>query len=812
MNDLIISTGQSCKSTNWTKVGITWDDLLKRLSVPIRTAETREAYLRMKKPEQDKLKDVGGFVGGELNGKRRQARAVVNRCLVTLDLDNIPPGKTEEVAEKVADLGCRAAIYSTRKHCPEAPRLRVLIPLAAPVKPDEYAPISRKIAELIDISMCDPTTFEPERLMYWPSCCSDSEYVFKKYDGECADGSGILKLYGEGDAWKDATKWPKVPGADKQLRAKVDKAPDPRTKDGIVGAFCNEYSIREAMDTFLPGVYEPTDDDNRFTYTGGSTAGGALIYDDIFMYSHHASDPCCNTLVNAFDLVRLHKFSEEDADAKDDTPVNRMPSYTKMVELAKNDERVKAVIDKQRKDALDVLLAVEVKTDSQGSGEDDAWKNDIQYTEKGDIKNTPINAYLLATHDPKLAGVAIDTFSEEMVIKGGAPWDTEVKDIREWTNYDTPAFHVYMNKAFKLKGNQMLDDALLVMANARRFNPVADYLNALTWDGVKRIDTLFADYLGAEKDDYTKAVARITLCAGVARALSNGEPIKFDYMPILVGPQGIGKSTFIAKLGGKWYTDSITTFEGKDACEIIKNKWVCEVAELTAFNRSEIATIKQFLSKVDDRFRPAYARKADSYPRRCIFFGTSNDAEFLRDATGNRRFLPIDLNHGATKDVFKDLTQEVVDQIWAEAKCLYMLGEPLFLGKELEETAKEIQRDHTVVSDNEGIIERYLEMRVPKNWDSLSVYQQRSYFETGLIAGQAPEDDTLIPLEHVCAKEIWEVALNGSPSHDNPRTINDIRRILRNKSGEDGWVHTSQLNRSVRMGRYGTQRGLVRKN
>jgi len=296
----------------------------------------------------------------------------------------------------------------------------------------------------------------------------------------------------------------------------------------------------------------------------------------------------------------------------------------------------------------------------------------------------------------------------------------------------------------------------------------------------------------------------MTLSAAVARALSSGEPIKFDYMPILVGPQGVGKSTFIAKLGGEWFTDSIVSFEGKDACEIIKGKWVCEVAELTAFNRSEISTIKQFLSKVDDRFRPAYARKANTFPRRCVFFGTSNDTEFLRDTTGNRRFLPIDIRDTPSKSVFTDLTQEVVDQIWAEAKCLYMLGEPLFLSRELEQVAKEVQEDHVEITGNEGIIMRFAEMEVPKNWNSLTLYQKRSFFESGKVDGQ--DVDEVEPIKCLCAKEVWEVALGGyAASYKRAQAIEINAVLKRLASSSDGWEWVS-----TRMGVYGKQKGIKR--
>ena len=140
---------------------------------------------------------------------------------------------------------------------------------------------------------------------------------------------------------------------------------------------------------------------------------------------------------------------------------------------------------------------------------------------------------------------------------------------------------------------------------------------------------------------------RKSLCAAVARAVVGG--VKYDYMPIFTGPQGIGKSTFLATLGREWFSDSLTTFEGKEAAELIQGTWINEIGELTAIRISITSAVKQFLSKTHDIYRAAYGRQTNKYPRRCVFFGTSNDSEFLKDSTGNRRFWPVDVGVNTTK-------------------------------------------------------------------------------------------------------------------------------------------------------------------
>ena len=209
-------------------------------------------------------------------GTRRKAANVEGRDLVTLGRDDIPAGQTEDILRRVEGLGCAAAVYSTRKHAGYAPRLRVVIPLDRTGTADEYEPAARKLACLIGIGFCDPTTFEASRLMYWASCCSDSQYVCEAYDRPFCSLDGLLSMYGD---WHDITQWPQVPGEDAGARRRLAKQEDPTTKRGVIGAFCRTYSITQAMEHFIPGMYEETGIPGRYTYTGGTTAGGAIVYD-----------------------------------------------------------------------------------------------------------------------------------------------------------------------------------------------------------------------------------------------------------------------------------------------------------------------------------------------------------------------------------------------------------------------------------------------------------------------------------------------------------------------------------------------------
>lgn len=811
---LHIAVGASRYDTNWVNTDIYWDKLMERLKSPLRTPETIQQFMDLKRGDQDRLKDVGGFVGGTLNGPRRKANSVLGRDIVTLDLDNIETNKTMDVIRRVASLGCAYAVYSTRKHTEYAPRLRVLIPLDKTVTADEYEPIARKLAEQIGIAMCDRTTFEASRLMYWPSCSADSIYVCEYGDAGFCSADGILGLY---EDWHDVATWPRVPGEDTMHVRLAAKQEDPHSKRGIVGAFCRTYTITQAMETFLPGLYTPTVNGDRYTYTGGSTTGGAVVYnDDTFLYSHHATDPCSCKLVNAFDLVRLHKYGDADDNAKQGTPVAKLPSFTAMSELARNDRRVAArLLEERRTAAKDVfgaenskIIEMPKKTDSVEDGnvvarpvqmpEDNSWANALEMDRNGNVKRTIGNTVLILQHDPAIAGkIATDEFAGKIILLGPVPWNPS-EEKRDWADTDDAGLRYYLEVGYGITGKEKIEDALTIVSGENKINEVKDYLTGLIWDHVPRLDTLLIDYLGAEDTPYARAATRKTLCAAVARAINGGT--KFDTMLILTGPQGLGKSTLLSKLGGKWFSDSLTTFEGKDAAELIQGTWINEIGELAAFSKQETEIIKQFLSKQHDIYRAAYGRRTERHPRRCIFIGTSNNDEFLRDTTGNRRFWPVDVGTGKiTKSVFDELDTEI-GQIWAEAYVRFVFGEKLYLETQsLQKEALEQQEKHRETWEKEGLIQEFLDKPIPDNWDALDITARRMF-----LNGNAAGPQKLVRRDKVCAYEIWEECFGMDRARMQRRDSVEINSIMKNMKG---WTKNKSHRR---YGSYGTQRGYER--
>ncbi len=796
---ITISVGNNRRDLNWKQTTLTVSELYGRLAKPIRSTELYADYMKLKKAQQDALKDVGGFVGGSLNGPRRKSNNVTGRDIITLDFDNIPGWKTDDIISKVEELGCSYCVYSTRKHIASAPRLRVVIPFDRTVSPDEYEPCARRVAFQIGISMADPTTFEVCRLMYWPSCSADSEYVYRTKDAPLISADFLLSTYKD---WHDYQSWPQVPNAVSYAKLAM-KQGDPLEKPGIVGAFCRTYDVVTAMDAFLDKIYEPVDtDDNRYTYLGGSTTGGAVIYDDAkFLFSHHATDPCGGRLVNAFDLVRLHRFGDKDDNAQPDTPVTKLPSYKAMCEMALQDKATVSTLNREQHEAA--LKDFEGFEDTgKQDGEPLDWAEKLQRNQNGAVKGTIDNILIILDGDPALKGkFALNLFANRGEVLGALPWQRDGKR-RLWSDTDSNGLYWYLERLWGITQRGNIDSALDIHAATHAFNEVQNYLNGLVWDGVQRLDTLFIDYLGAKDTAYNRAVCRKSFTGAVARAMQPG--CKYDTLLILAGPQGIGKSTLLDKMSRGWFNDSIRSFEGKEASELLQGVWLVEIAELDAFRRTEISRIKQFLSLKADRYRAAYGRHVKELPRCCVFFGTCNEMEFLQDTTGNRRFWPVDVGEiPQTKSVFTDLTDEVINQLWAEAKMRWQTGEQLYLTGTLDAEAKIKQEEHREASVREGLIHEFAEREVPVDWAKWTLDRRRDYWAGAAHTQEGAHIET-VERDRITALEVWCELFNGSMRDIKPADTREINAIL---SMMKGWKRSDKV---IRFGPYNVQRGYIR--
>lgn len=792
--EIAISVGKSRLETNWKNRTLLYSDLVRKLSQTTRTPETYNEYKKLSKKDQGSIKDVGGFVGGPLKGNRRKGDAVSWRHLITLDID-YPKGDIWSIVESVIGHAC--VMYSTHAHCPDNPRLRLVIPVSRSVTPDEYPAVARSIAGDIGIDFFDDTTYQPHRLMYWPSTSADGEYLFKVLDAEWLNPDTVLAKYPD---WTDSNYWPESSRMKETRQKLAEKQGNPLSKPGVIGAFCRTYTVTDAIDVFLASVYASAGD-GRYTYTEGSTSGGLVIYDgDTFCYSHHGTDPISGLLVNAFDLVRIHKFGHLDDEAKANTPTVKLPSYSAMAELAVTDgEVLQTMGEEQLAEAMADFNAI-----SDGKG----WFKKLKRNKQAKIESTAPNVILLLENDFNIAGrMVTDEFSRRITIIGDLPWRKLDRKLGVfWGDADDSGLRNYLSRAYGVKGKDIITDALREVLLKNTFHPIKDYLNGLNWDGLSRLDTIFIDYLGAEDNVYTRAVTRKTLVAAVARIMEPGT--KFDYMPVLVGAQGVGKSYLINRLGQKWYSDSVYTVSGKEAYEAVQGSWIIEMAELAATKKSEVEAVKHFISKQEDRFRVSYDKWTSFFPRQCVFIGTTNNPVFLRDQTGNRRFWPIAVNKdNVKKSIWADLTQSEVDQIWAEAYAAWLIGETLHLDKEITDIALSIQAEYTEESEKAGLVREYLNLLLPDDWDKRDLSDRRNFIHNTDFGEQI---QGTILRGRVCVMEIWAELFEGDPKHLNQMTAREINDILQNT---DGWIRYTKGCKKLRFGSiYGLQRCFIRCN
>ena len=767
---LDIATGLSASTKTWKNEKMQWSELVEKLSHPTVTPETYKQFMSAGKTEQSKIKDVGGFVGGFLNNGKRDKSSVLYRQVLTLDIDF---SQTDFWWDFTILYGCAAVIHSTHKSSKTNPRHRLIIPLDREVSHEEYQAISRKVAGDLNIELFDQSTFDVNRLMFWPSVSNDAEYYFEYQDGPWLSADYVLSLYNN---WHDVTEWPAASTHVDAIQSQLSKQEDPAEKSGIVGVFCRAYTIQEAIDTFLPDVYIDAGE-GRYTYAMGSTAAGVIVYDDKFAYSHHGTDPAGGRLCNAFDLVRIHRFGHLD-NGKEKADVDKK-SYKAMLDFAAKDGGTKKQIanEKFAEARVDFAEGVEIEEEY-----DNSWVEQLEANKNGDYNNSANNINLIIQNDQFLRNAfRLNVFDNKRYVVKNMPWRLVPTSGDTFRDVDYAGIRNYIECVYGIAANMKVDDALSLEFERKNFHPIQDYVKSIEWDGVPRIDTLLIDYFGADDNAYTRSAIRKMLCAAVARIFEPG--IKFDLVLILSGPQGTYKSTFIKKLGMEWFSDTFTTVQGKEAFEQIQGAWIIEIAELAGLRKAEVETIKHFVSKRDDSFRPAYGRVVETYKRQCVFFGTTNSKDFLRDATGNRRFLPVDVHaEQATKSVMIDLTQLEVDQIWAEAYKLYKDGEALYLDGEEENLARAEQVSHAEVDERLGLIEEYLNKLYPPNWNEMDLYDRKHWLDDPLSKNGSEVK------EYTCVAEIWCECL-GKDKNDmsryNTRDLNDILKTI------SGWDFSS---------------------
>ena len=703
MRDLAIAYGNSRQAKNWVNKTIRYEDLKERLKVTIRTAESAEEYAKMSKAQRDVAKDHGGFVGGALKGGRRKVDAVELRSMIALDGDRIDKAFLNDYETNASYTSC---LYTTHSSTEANPRVRLVFPLLRDVTSEEFVAVSRYLAQMLGIDFFDECSYQPNQLMYWPSSPQNGVFVFKEVEKEWLDPDAILSAHPE---WTDPTRLPTSSRESKANQVTQQKVQDPLEKEGTVGIFNRVFfPVTRALETFLAGVYEPTESESRWHLIASSSIAGVEIKDEKFVYSHHAKDPAYLKLCNAFDIVRVHKFGDLDDKA----------SFRAMCDFAMRQDEVKIVAANERLSEAEKDFAESV---------DDEWKKRLQRNKNGVLENNLHNIRLIMENDPYMKNIVFNQLADGMEIRGAVPWK---HPARFWRDADDAQLICYIDASYGSFSQRNYDIAVTKAADDRSYHPIKEYFDGLpVWDEMPRVDTVLIDYLGAQDNAYVRAVTRKALCAAYMRIYHPG--IKFDYITVLNGNQGIGKSTLIAKLGMEWFADSLTLSDMNDktAAEKLQGYWIHEIGEMAGMRKAELEKVKAFVSRQDDKYRASFGRRVTPHPRQCIFFGTTNSENgYLRDITGNRRFWNVKVTGDGRMKPW-DLGQETVDQIWAEVIVLSNAGEELFLDHTLEDYARKEQSEAMEQDDREGLVARYLDMLLPETWDTMDVHQRRDYVQ-----------------------------------------------------------------------------------
>jgi len=702
MKTYAISVGKHRSDTKWLPKYYTWAELVVRLRQVRRTAETGAAYWKMSDQKRGKIKDGPGFVGGLVKDGRRKKQNIETRSLLTLDADTAGSNFLADI--DLALMGVSYIAYSTHSHSQKQGKFRLIIPLDREVSADEYMAISRRIADSIGLENFDKTTFQAHRLMYFPSCSVDAKPVFVEGEGDPLLADQVLSLYQD---WRDVDEWPRHETEKRPAKTSDRLAEDPTKKDGIIGLFCRTYDIETGIEQFLPDVYTAGPQPGRYSYAKGTSINGLQVWaDQGLVFSHQDSDPVATGhAYNLFDLVRVHKFGDLDEKVISLTGAG-LPSFKAMQAwIAQQPEIKRAKMEELERDFQEIQT---------GAGEPvSRWEDQLEIHPKTALPLAKArNIRLLLENGDFKGALAYDVFKNVEVILKDVPGLRDQEEENSpggiWRGCDDAILKNYFAEKYEIEKASVLMNAFITVTRKNSFHPVKSYFSGLVWDGTERAETALITYLGATDSRYVRQVTRKMLLAGVYRIYEPGT--KFDQMLVLVGDQDCGKSEFLEKLGcRKWYSDGVKRLgDPKDTGEHLQGNWIFEMAELSALKSAEIDEIKAFISKTTDRYRVAYDRAVSEFPRKGIFFGTTNDREFLKDLTGNRRFWPVAVKR-CEEHIWYSLTQSVIDQIWAEVLTWYAEKETLKIDAEVKREATLQQKRYMEDSGTLGMIQKWLD-------------------------------------------------------------------------------------------------------
>lgn len=751
-------TAPTKTASKWNKHEYNWDDIVSWLDSP------------------DDHKDTTGYVLGTLKDGKRKKANVLNRTGLTLDADSPQKDFTKRVR---AVLGSKTQfiIHTTYSSTPTEPRYRVIAPFTRPVLPEQYRQIARYVMSQIGDEDFDLSSDQPERFMFVPSTSDPETFWYHSNEGEALNPSDIL----------DAPDFDPLDGVDlKPSRTKRD----PKSLHGIAGAFNRAFTNWDELIERFDLPYEA--EGNRYRFKGThSAAGASIIGDGDFFWSNHANDPACATTASPFDLVRIHKFGDEDTEADLAKPINRRPSQRAMEEFASTlTEVVQETVDRSAQEEFDTVA---------DDLDDSNWKSRLKLDPKtGGIEWGPRNYALLRKHDPVLQLISYDSLIQAIIFREMPSWRKTVGNpSRIIVENDEVRIREYLWSTYGTKPlKEDVRDLIVTAAAERESNPVIEYLKALPeWDGVERLGGAFP---GVPQSQYTDLVARKFFVAAVTRALEPG--CKFDHVLVIYGREGTGKTSWTDWMSLGHHAE-LGDIRYKDTIQNIQRAWFATVDEMGSLSNADWDAQKAFLTQTHDNYRPPYERATLTIPRHFVFVATTNDREVLRNAEGNRRFLVVE---SVEQVDFTVMTDERRDQIWAEAMHYYREGEDvLYLTREDEEIVAPVRKEYLEETPDRGIIEQYLDDPVPASFPSWTIFDRRSW-ATG-DKDFAPDRLNQRPHDYTCTKQIAVEALGIPESLTDRKATRRASEVMKALPGwKPGGMRTC--------GPYGKQRVWVRED
>lgn len=367
--------------------------------------------------------------------------------------------------------------------------------------------------------------------------------------------------------------------------------------------------------------------------------------------------------------------------------------------------------------------------------------------------NSLMNIELILDNDPELkdmfkfneftAEIEVVKDSANLHIVKGQLLDRYVDEIASYIERAVDYDHVLFN-------SDRIRSAINVIASRHAYNPVKEYFDSAEkeWDGDDRLHNVFSDYLGVEKTPATDLIADIWFRGAVAKAYN--PMVKFDFVLDLVGGQGAGKTTFLQKIAPLgYYTDQFLSFTDKDDFAVMRRSLIVNDDELTATSNSSFEELKKFVTLQMFEYRKPYGHTAERFPKNFVMARTTNELYYLKDKTGERRFLPIHVSKAAQKfHPVTDLTAEYVKQLWGQVVSDYRKNRSFYLPEEAEAVLNE-QRENFMYTDE---VEDQIEMMLD------STFKDRTFVTASEIALQMGVSD--LTTNRKLANQIANVMIN----------------------------------------------------